>query len=103
MFPGAAESLYRSTSLSTIRANCTDSEIVAVSLGYGRIGSPRSRIAATMQAANDKNAVLTRSACYQGIRLRERLFTPITAELGTADAVRVSIVLCSDTYELPPC
>lgn len=50
MFPGGP-ALYRSTSRSTNRASCTDSEIVAVSLGDGRIGYPRSRIAATMQAA----------------------------------------------------
>jgi hypothetical protein len=38
MFPAA---LYRSTSRSTIRANCTESEIVAVSLGDGRIQQPQ--------------------------------------------------------------
>jgi hypothetical protein len=41
----------RSSSGITILANCTDSLIVAMSLGEGLIGSPRSRIAATMEAA----------------------------------------------------
>ena len=46
-----AHPLPRCTSRITILANCTDSLIVAVSLGEGLIGSPRSLIAATRQAA----------------------------------------------------
>jgi len=46
-----AHPLPRCISCVTILANCTDSLIVAVSLGEGLIGSPRSLIAATRQAA----------------------------------------------------
>ncbi len=38
-------------SIHTCRANCTESEIIATTLGDRWIGSPRSRIAAMMQAA----------------------------------------------------
>jgi hypothetical protein len=40
----------RYNSCNTNRADCTESATVSVSFGDGRIGSPRSRLAALMQA-----------------------------------------------------